>query len=162
MCKLLQVRPTAVVELRDVIFRCLEDGDISIRARALDIISGMVGPSNIFGVVKHLLVHLASTRDILNAISEECQDRTLVAKRIIEACSKDTYININNFEWYISVLIDLMNCQGVSVGTLICEQLIDICLRVKEVRSYAVHAMVFKSSYNSSRFYLNLKVRSSR
>jgi AP-3 complex subunit delta-1 len=45
--KLLPIRPRAVTEHRDVILECLEDKDISIRMRALEIVTGMVGYINI-------------------------------------------------------------------------------------------------------------------
>ncbi|KAI8914135.1 adaptin N terminal region-domain-containing protein [Gorgonomyces haynaldii] len=142
LVELLKTRPKAVQDHRDIVFKCLEDGDSTIRARALDIIYGMVDASNIFGIVKHLLVHLASslTSDT-NAPSEEIQDRTLVARKIVQACSKDTFVNITNFEWYITVLVDLGYCKNVVIGPLIRDQLIDVCSRVREVRPFAVQAM---------------------
>ncbi|KAJ3161976.1 AP-3 complex subunit delta-1 [Geranomyces michiganensis] len=42
LSKLLAVRPKAVVEHRDTILSCLDDADVSIRMRALDIVTGMV------------------------------------------------------------------------------------------------------------------------
>jgi hypothetical protein len=51
------------------------------------------------------------------------------------------YINITNFEWYITVLIDLTKCQGLMIGELIKEQLLDICVRVREVREFAIETL---------------------
>jgi hypothetical protein len=67
-----------------------------------------VVPSNIFAIVKRLLVHLSSQMlDTLNPISEECHERTLISQRIIECCSKDNYANINNFEWFFILTLGL-------------------------------------------------------
>lgn len=89
-------------------------------------------------------MHLKTqSRHILNPYSEESLDRKLVATRIIKVCSIDTYKNINNFEWYISVLLDLTNCRDIQFGRLICDQLIDVCIRVKDVQLFAVKSLVF-------------------
>ena len=44
LSKLLAIRPKAVIEHRDVVLQCLDDADVSIRMRALDLVTGMVGP----------------------------------------------------------------------------------------------------------------------
>ncbi|KAJ3271191.1 AP-3 complex subunit delta-1 [Terramyces sp. JEL0728] len=135
--KLLQVRPKMVSEHRDAILKCMEDEDVSIRTRALELISGLVTPKSLFGIVKRLLVHLAES-ETNNLTAEEVNYRSLVAKTIIMSCSKDMYTNITNFEWYIHVLVDLSYFPGVEAGSLIRDQLIDVCVRAKEVRQYAV------------------------
>ena len=53
-------------------------------------------------------------------------------------CSRDTYDNIDDFEWYISVLVDLTYVAKANVGEDIKAQLLDVCIRVRNVRRYAV------------------------
>ncbi|KAJ3321973.1 AP-3 complex subunit delta-1 [Boothiomyces sp. JEL0866] len=129
--KLLQVRPQMVSEHRDAILKCMEDEDVSIRTRALELISGLVTPKSLFGIVKRLLVHLAES-ETNNLTLDEVNYRSFVAKTVILSCSKDMYANITNFEWYIHVLVDLSFFPGVEAGNLIRDQLIDVCVRVKE------------------------------
>jgi AP-3 complex subunit delta-1 len=83
--------------------------------------------------------------------------RITVIRRILEMCSKDTYANITDFEWYIDVLVqlvrvspatkssseaedveDLEESDDVSHG--IGRELQNVAVRVKSVRSEAVDA----------------------
>ncbi|KAJ3146916.1 AP-3 complex subunit delta-1 [Geranomyces variabilis] len=152
LSKLLAVRPKAVVEHRDTILSCLDDADVSIRMRALDIVTGMVTPGNLVQITRKLMTQvLPSTRPSGVASSYpppsstlvmDSNDRTQVIERIIGICSGDTYANVTNFEWYISVLVDLVRAKGVDVGGLLASQLVDVAVRVSEVREFAVQAMI--------------------
>lgn len=51
------------------------------------------------------------------------------------------YSNVTNFEWYLSVLVDLMHVAGVDVGSDIRDQLVDIAVRVKGIRPFVVQLM---------------------
>ena len=64
--------------------------------------------------------------------------RTTLANRILSLCSADLYANVSDFEWFVSVLIDLAYIARAPVGKTIREHLIDIAVRVKQVRRYAV------------------------
>ena len=52
------------------------------------------------------------------------------------------YDNIVDFEWYLSVLVDLAYVAGVNVGEQIRDQLVDVTGRVRAARRYAVQLMV--------------------
>jgi AP-3 complex subunit delta-1 len=51
------------------------------------------------------------------------------------------YENVTNFEWYLSVLVDLAHVANVDIGSQIRDQLVDVVGRVKGVRRYAVKLM---------------------
>lgn len=68
--------------------------------------------------------------------------RLTLAQRILSLGSQDLYDNVTDFEWYISVLVDLAYVARVNVGAEIRVQLVDITGRVRAVRRYAVHVMV--------------------
>lgn len=55
--------------------------------------------------------------------------------------SHATYENVSNFEWYLSVLVDLAHVANVNIGSEICQQLVDVVGRVRGVRPYAVKLM---------------------
>ena len=68
--------------------------------------------------------------------------RLEVAQRIISMCSRDGYENVTDFEWYLSVLVDLAYVSNVGgVGETIRAQLVDVCVRVRAVRPFAVGVM---------------------
>ena len=64
--------------------------------------------------------------------------RSIMSKTILVMGSADVYGNITDFEWYLSVLIDLAYVSRAAVGSIIKDQLIDLTVRVKQLRKYAV------------------------
>jgi AP-3 complex subunit delta-1 len=56
-------------------------------------------------------------------------------------CSQSTFENVTNFEWYLSVLVDLAHVANVNVGSEIRDQLVDVVGRVRAARPYAVKLM---------------------
>jgi AP-3 complex subunit delta-1 len=56
-------------------------------------------------------------------------------------CSRSTYENVTNFEWYISVLVDLAHIANVPIGAQLRDQLLDVTSRVRAARRYAVRIM---------------------
>lgn len=58
MADILKIHPKVVAVHRDLIISCLEDGDESIRLRALALIGGMCTKKNLTDIVRKLLKHL--------------------------------------------------------------------------------------------------------
>jgi hypothetical protein len=94
--------------------------------------------TNIYQIVKSVLVHLSAPQKTSSAHTR----KTWIAERILVACSADTYALIDDFEWYITVLVDISACKGVYAGLSISKQLIDIMLRVPEVREFTTRKLV--------------------
>jgi len=57
--------------------------------------------------------------------------RLTLAQRILEICSASVYENVTNFEWYVSVLVDLVHVANVKIGPELRDQLVDIACRVR-------------------------------
>lgn len=68
--------------------------------------------------------------------------RLTLAQRILALGSQNLYEHVTDFEWYVSVLVDLAYVARANVGAEIREQLVDITGRVRGVRRYAVQVMV--------------------
>jgi AP-3 complex subunit delta-1 len=83
--------------------------------------------------------------------------RISVIRRILEMCSRDTYNNITDFDWYIDVLVQLVRVspstkhasateekedteRSDEIGGSIGRELQNVAVRVKSVRSEAVDA----------------------
>lgn len=83
--------------------------------------------------------------------------RVTVIRRILEMCSRDTYANVTDFEWYIDVLVQLVRVSPATkasseaddvedveesddVGHGIGRQLQNVAVRVKSARAEAVDA----------------------
>jgi AP-3 complex subunit delta-1 len=67
--------------------------------------------------------------------------RLALTLRLLAIISNDTYVNVTDFEWVISVLIDVAYVSNVDVGTEVKTMLLDIVGRVKSVREYAVRML---------------------
>lgn len=134
MSKILKTHPKSVQAHKDLILQCLEDKDESIRLRALDLLYGMVSKKNLMEIVKKLMVHMDK--------AEGTVYRDELLSKIILICSQNNYQFITNFEWYITVLVELAQMEfGSKQGHVIGSQLMDVCIRVQAIRSFAVAEM---------------------
>ena len=107
-----------------------------------------VNRSNLQSIVQQLLAHLV--RDPSSSLPTAAQSlvqntsgpssntvkafisptqspayRLILSKSILNMCSQSTYENVTNFEWYLSVLVDLAHVANVDVGSEIRDQLVD-------------------------------------
>nr|POE63204.1 ap-3 complex subunit delta-1 [Quercus suber] len=182
-----------VSQHQDVILECIDDPDISIRTRALDLIVGMINANNLQIVVERLLKQLNNASSALPdsnpmdarishegivPMADDEEDmqttvrnreqkssqapplpddyRTSVIERILEMCSQDTYARMNDFEWYIGILVALVKqCPSSSasgnfgttstadeetVANAIGTELLNVAVRVKAIRPEAAAA----------------------
>ncbi|XP_075154928.1 adaptor-related protein complex 3, delta 1 subunit-like garnet isoform X2 [Haematobia irritans] len=134
MSKILKTHPKSVQAHKDLILACLDDKDESIRLRALDLLYGMVSKKNLMEIVKRLLGHMER--------AEGSNYRDELLYKVIEICSQSSYLYVTNFEWYLTVLVELIQLEaGSKHGRLIAEQLLDVAIRVPVVRQFAVKEM---------------------
>jgi AP-3 complex subunit delta-1 len=182
-----------VADHQDVILECIDDADISIRTRALDLVVDMVNASNLQMVVERLLKQLktagkaspvnelendrAAHEGVIPMADDDDEGTTMsikkndhksdqppplpedyrqsVIERILEMCSKQSYANMDDFEWYIAVLVELVKqCPSTTAGgntgtqglpkltmaDAIGDELRNVAVRVKGVRPEAAAA----------------------
>ncbi|KAK9354030.1 adaptin N terminal region-domain-containing protein [Lipomyces doorenjongii] len=137
--KIVLTHPLLVAQNADVIMDCMDDPDLSIRERAVELVVYLVNTDTLFDVVKRLMLQLIpQSRD--QVLPEHY--RVEVVRRILDMCSNNTYSNVTNFEWYVAVLVDLVKItEGVKdIGAEIGVELQNVAVRVRSVRDYAVGA----------------------
>jgi len=188
LTRIVDSHPHLVGRHADVILECIDDPDISIRTRALDLIVGMVDSGNLVPTVERLLRQLRESAPASNSddpendrgfhdgvvpladSDDESAVRTLrkheqrsnqppplpddyrisVLEKILELCSRDTYANINDFDWYVGVLVELVrHCPStgstddpelvnstpkLGIADSIGHELQNVAVRVKAVR----------------------------
>ncbi|XP_061175521.1 AP-3 complex subunit delta-1-like isoform X2 [Saccostrea echinata] len=141
MSKILATHPKSVQSHKDLILQCLDDKDESIRLRALDLIYGMVSKKNLMEIVKKLMVHMDK--------AEGTHYRDELLAKIVEISSQSNYQYITNFEWYVSVLVELTRMEGTRHGRMIASQMLDVAIRVQAIRPFAVAqmALLLENSY---------------
>lgn len=171
---------------------CIDDRDISIRLKALELGAGMVTSENLVTVVERLLQQLHDT-PTSTGTADKSQDHVLnvepaansddedpeeslhntadrrvdspalhseysltLIRQIIKICSRDTYANIVDFEWYLEVLLRLIRLVSSSppksqdqqlqfswaedIASVIGWELRNVAVRVSTVRTDAVMA----------------------
>lgn len=134
MSKILKTHPKSVQAHKDLILACLDDKDESIRLRALDLLYGMVSKKNLMEIVNRLLGHME------RAEGSVYRDELLL--KVIEICSQESYQHVTNFEWYLTVLVELIQLEASSKhGSVIADQLLDVTIRVESVREFSVKEM---------------------
>jgi AP-3 complex subunit delta-1 len=118
-----------------------------------------VDRSNLQSIIQQLLSYLVketsavpdAAQSLLHTVSSNVSTgllpnqspayRLVLSQRILSMGSQNTYENITNFEWYLSVLVDLAHVSNVGIGAAIRDQLVDIAGRVRAARPYAVKLM---------------------
>lgn len=85
-------------------------------------------------IVKKLMLHMDKAEGTIY--------RDELLSKIILICSQNNYQFITNFEWYITVLVELAQMEfGSKQGHVIGAQLMDVCIRVQAIRPFAVSEM---------------------
>lgn len=115
---------------------------------------------NLQSIVQQLLSHLVRSDNALPSAAESLTQhstpaiprtgspsqnpayRLILSQRILTLCSQDTYDNVTDFEWYLSVLVDLAYVANVNIGAQIRDQIMDVTARVRAARRYSVQLMV--------------------
>uniref|UniRef100_A0A0B7A1L1 AP-3 complex subunit delta n=1 Tax=Arion vulgaris TaxID=1028688 RepID=A0A0B7A1L1_9EUPU len=133
MSRILSTHPKSVQGHKDLILQCLDDRDESIRLRALDLLYGMVTKKNLMEIVKKLMVHMDK--------AEGSHYRDELLSKTVEICSQSNYQYVTNFEWYVSILVELTRMEGTKHGKLIANQMLDVAIRVQAIRHFAVSQM---------------------
>ena len=126
LTQLMKSNPRVVAEHRELVLECLVDEDVTVRLRALELITGMVTRRNLPDIV-HKLMDLCATA--------EGHWRDELIEKVIFMCSRDKYAYLADFAWYVTVLAKLAYIpdNGVHAVT-VAGQLLDVAVRVEDVR----------------------------
>lgn len=73
--------------------------------------------------------------------TDDIRYRDLIIEKVIIMCSFKKFKYVTNFAWYISILVDLAYMKGSKHGKEISNQLLDVVIRVPDVRQYAVETV---------------------
>ena len=121
-------------DYRPLILACLSDDDITIRSRSLDLLGGMATRKNLIELVNQLLKHVDQ------AVGSYKND---LVEKIIEICSAEKYAHLQDFSWYLDVLVYFGHTMGIErSGQIVARQIVDVTLRVLPVREHAVQKMM--------------------
>ncbi|KAL6182862.1 hypothetical protein ACLB2K_044274 [Fragaria x ananassa] len=115
----------AVLENKEVVIKSLSDVDPNIKLQSLRLVMAMVSENNVAEICR-VLVNYALKSD-----PEFCN---LILGSILSTCCRNVYEIIMDFDWYVSLLGEMSRIPHCRKGEEIEKQLVDIGLRVKDVR----------------------------
>lgn len=142
LAKITKTHADLVSEHHDVILSCINDADISIRLRALDLIVGMVDRESLIDIVRQLMSQLLEPPPDSSSPPIPDYYRVELIRQILAMTTRDNYANIgNNFEWYVAVLVDLARIAKVDLGKELGNELLNVTVRVKSVRAFSVKVL---------------------
>ncbi|KAF8001459.1 hypothetical protein HF325_003960 [Metschnikowia pulcherrima] len=109
LIKILHVFPSFIHKLSEVssvINLCIQDNDLIIKRKALEICHYLVTEDNIASLVKTLLLQILPENT-----AAHCPEsfKLEITCKILEITSSDNYSNIPNFKWYVVALKELLN-----------------------------------------------------
>ena len=88
---------------------------------------------NLVEIVNRLRQHLGDC--------ESTGYRDEIINKIIAICSEGGYSNVTNFEWYLTVLTELLRVEGIKDTGPIARQILDVTIRVPDIRTFSVQQM---------------------
>ena len=115
----------AVLENKEAVIKSLSDEDSNIRVESLRLVMAMVSDSNVAEICG-VLVNYALKSD-----PEFCNE---ILGSVLATCSRNVYEIIVDFDWYVSLLGEMVRIPNCQKGEEIERQLIDIGMRVKDAR----------------------------
>eukprot|EP01035_Chromulina_nebulosa_P021296 gene21296-27592_t len=133
LVKLMKSNPRSVIDHRDLVLKCLNDDDITIRTKSLELLAGIVSKKSLVDLVRHLLGH---------AKLSEGAYRDEIISKILYMCRKEKYALVTDFAWYTSILLELAVMTGSKHGPDVADQLIEVAVRVEAVRPFSVEMML--------------------
>ncbi|XP_068650228.1 AP-3 complex subunit delta-like [Aristolochia californica] len=115
----------ATVEDRETILKFLSDADPNIKLEALRLLMGTVSENNVEEITRILLKY---------ALTSDPKFSNEILGSILATCSKQVYEIVVDFDWYVGLLGEMVRNPHCIEGDEIELQMIDIGLRVKDVR----------------------------
>lgn len=126
-----------LAEQREVVILCLDDPDSTIRIKALRVLQDLTTRKTVVSHINHMLDRCVRTPP------DEAWSNAVI-RAIIETAQTNDYEWIQDFEWYLSVLLDLcvVELTAYAHGAFMEQELVSILSRVNGVRRTGVEEMV--------------------
>ena len=130
--------PAHVYPYKDIVLASLSDADPTIQQCALRLVVNMITPATLPELATALLELILEM--VVGDEGNQRRFRDELVFAVLDVCSKDRYSMLEDFGQYVGVLVDLARLPGRPHSELIGGQLIDITVRVDEVKADALAA----------------------
>lgn len=128
--KLMEIQPKLVSQHKELITQCLDSSDEPTRLMALDLLASLASAKTLDGIVAKMFDHFRE--------SKSTSFKNQLMTRVVEICSREDYALVQDFDWYITILMDFVNEGGMTVYDLLADQFLDLALRVPATRARLV------------------------
>ncbi|KPA74797.1 putative adaptor complex protein (AP) 3 delta subunit 1 [Leptomonas pyrrhocoris] len=125
-----------LADQREIVLSCLDDPDSTIRLKALRVLQGLTTRKTVVSHVNHMLDRCVRTPP------DEAWSNAVICA-ITETAQTNDYEWIQDFEWYLGVLLDLcvVELTTYAHGAFMEQELVCILSRVNGVRRAGVEEM---------------------
>ncbi|KAJ8485736.1 hypothetical protein OPV22_018221 [Ensete ventricosum] len=120
----------AVEDSREVVIQALNDTDTNIRREALRLIMVNLCDSNVVDICNMLIKY---------AIKSDPEFANEIIDSVLATCGRNVYELIVDFDWYVSLLGEMVRNPHFAKGDETERQLVDIGLRVRDARPELIH-----------------------
>lgn len=127
--------PKHLAELRESLGDSLTHNDPGIRSKALVLFGGLANKKNLVDTVNKMF-------EVVQSVADDSWSNLVIAT-IIDTISRNDYEQVQDFDWYAAVLVDLAQIQ-LSVfqhGARIESEFVVIATRVPETRPFILESL---------------------
>jgi AP-1 complex subunit gamma-1 len=138
------IEPLAVQRHRSTIVACLNDQDISIKRRALELSFAILDANNIRILIKEILAFLE------NPVNNDKELKNYITRNVTNILERKELIP--NQKWKFDILARLANLSGDTLTAKISSQLLSLIMNIPdndELKSYTINKL-FKAAYEDS------------
>lgn len=166
LIKILEIFPSFIHKKKGVaaiVMDCLDDGDIIIKSKALEICHYLATEDNMAHLVKTLLLQLMP-KSTLAVVHDSL--KLQITRKILHIASADNYVNIPNFRWYVTALKELVNLtlladtntfarcaaplsRGVlsTIAAMLGREFMSVSTKVPSIRPYVINKVVIEYTH---------------
>jgi len=114
-------------DLHEKVLQGIEESDITARRVALTLLDRIVSPSNFQDAVQKLM-----------EFSRKAMPNDEFLCTILRMGARDRYALVEDFAWYLLILAEIGRNMDSAHAATVAQQFVDVCVRVPQVRPYAV------------------------
>ena len=148
--RIVKTHPFLVAEYEELILDSLDDGDLLIRQRALEVISLMATKRNVGHIIEKLLNQIISNNNDnqdgdMNFYQVSKYYKRLVCQHIIDICTRNNYETIPSYNWLLELIMTLGNLtpstKNDQLGNKLMQTYVDITLNMTGMKEYSIGLM---------------------
>lgn len=148
--KIAKIQPDIITIQSDIVIGCLNHDDLSIREQALELLAYIISEDNLEEIVSVLIAQILPPQENGELDTKNYQLTVLsdgfkanIINKILDVCILDNYNNITDFDWFVSVLTDLVRISSeyslYETGYRLGEELRNVLVKIPSIRTVVLN-----------------------